>query len=151
MDQQLRPLKALPEDLSSTLSIRIRQLATVCNFSSRGSETFFWLHLLLASDANTHIYTHTHTNTYSVQIYWNKNLLDSSLSSKISSFFSWLISHYFGQRKAGLKMSAFCAEKALINSPSKFSNFYANSKDKWVFGIGGWVGKDPSPVTLTRW
>lgn len=36
MDEQLRALGALAKDLSSVLSIRVRQLAATCNSCSRG-------------------------------------------------------------------------------------------------------------------
>lgn len=54
MTQQLRPLAALPEDLSSVSITLIRWLTTSCNFSFRGSHVLSWP-LRAHTDTYTHI------------------------------------------------------------------------------------------------
>lgn len=62
MDQQLRVLAHLPEDLSFSPSTQVGQLTATCNFSSRGSDALFCplkAPVLMCIHNETHAYTYT--------------------------------------------------------------------------------------------
>lgn len=68
MDQQLRVLADLPEDLSFSPSTQVGQLTTTCNFISRGSDALF-------CPLKAPVLMCIHNETQCIYIYYNRKSL----------------------------------------------------------------------------